>query len=53
MDPQLPACVERVEGAPDEAERWRLEDLPLDDSDFVGAVCVEGHDWRLRCLQYA
>ena len=53
VDPQLPACVERVEGAPDEAERWRLEDLPLDDSDFVGAVCVEGHDWRLRCLQYA
>ena len=52
VDPQLPARLERVDGAPDEAGRWRLEDLPLDGSTFVGAVCVEGQDWRLRCLQF-
>ena len=52
VDPRLPARLERVEGAADEVERWRLEDLPLDGSDYIGAVCVEGQDWRLRCLQF-
>ncbi len=53
VDPRLPACLERVDGATEEAGRWRLEDLPLERGDFVGAVCVEGQDWRLRCLQFA
>ena len=49
--PQLPARLEWVDGDRDEAGRWRLEDLPLDESEYFGAVCVEGHDWRLRCFR--
>lgn len=50
VEPQLPACLEWVEGRPEEVPRWRLADLPFDDGDCFGAVCVEGHDWGMRCL---
>ena len=52
VDPRQPARLERVAGADEVAAHWRLEDLPLDGIDHIGAVCVEGGDWRLRCLQF-
>ena len=51
VDPQLPARLERVEADPDEAARWHLQDLPLEGTDFVGAVCAEGRNWRLCCFE--
>ena len=35
-----------VDGDAEEIERWRLEDLSVGDG-YVGAVCVEGRDWKV------
>jgi 4'-phosphopantetheinyl transferase len=35
---------------PLEAARWSLEELPAG-PDYIAAIAVEGHDWRLRCWQ--
>ena len=34
-----------------EASRWTLQDLPIDRG-YGAALCVEGHGWRLRCLDW-
>ena len=52
VNPRQAARLVGIDGAQDGVERWRLEDLPLSDTDFVGAVCVEGRDWDMRCLQF-
>lgn len=36
----------RTHDEPEEAGRWRMEDLPCE-AGYIGAVIVEGHDWRL------
>jgi len=50
--PEEPAAVHAMEGDADEAKQWRIASLaPADD--FVGAVAVRAHDWRLRRLVWS
>lgn len=47
MAPGKPAGLLTVQGAPQEAERWSLQELNAGDG-YAAAVAVEGHDWRLK-----
>jgi 4'-phosphopantetheinyl transferase len=49
--PDEPARLLSVRGEPNELLRWRLGELSPA-AGFVGAVAVEGHDWRLRCWEW-
>ena len=44
--PGEPARLLHTLDDPSEAERWRLAEVPCGDG-YVGALTVEGHDWRL------
>ncbi len=44
--PGEPARLLETVDDPAEADRWRLADVPCPDG-YVGALAVEGHDWRL------
>lgn len=49
--PGEPAALLRVSGDAQEAARWALREItPV--PDYVGALAVEGHDWRLQCWQW-
>ena len=43
-----PAKLLETRGAPDEADRWSLEEIEID-AGYKAAVVVEGNDWQLRC----
>jgi 4'-phosphopantetheinyl transferase len=48
VPPDDPPRVLRIDGVADAARRWSLRALsPL--PGYVGALAVEGHDYRLRC----
>jgi 4'-phosphopantetheinyl transferase len=48
VPPDDPARVLRIDGSEDAARRWSLRALaPL--PGYVGALALEGHDYRLRC----
>ena len=40
-----------IQRDPFEASRWSLRELPAA-TDYVAALAVEGHGWRLACLQW-
>ncbi len=46
ITPGEPAKLLRIEGPPDEAQRWKLLDMNPAPG-FVGALAVEGAGWRL------
>lgn len=46
-----PPRLIRIAGDPTSATTWSLRDL-LPASDYIGAVAVEGTDWRLMCWGY-
>jgi 4'-phosphopantetheinyl transferase len=47
IDPSRPAALLATLPDPLEASRWSLVEIPADPG-FVGALCVEGNDWKLR-----
>jgi 4'-phosphopantetheinyl transferase len=49
--PEEPTRLLTIDGDRREAERLSLRALPLP-SGYVGALVVEGHDWRLSCWRY-
>lgn len=49
--PGEPAALLRVSGDAQEAARWALREI-TPAPDYVGALAVEGHDWRLQCWQW-
>lgn len=49
--PGEPAILLSTRGNPQEALRWSLQDL-IPDHDYIAALAVEGHDWRLKCWQW-
>ena len=51
LAPGEPAALLRTAGNPQEACRWRLQALEAAPG-YAGAICVEGHDWRLTCWQW-
>ena len=51
LAPGEPARLLHVEGDSREMARWLLRAL-LPSSDYVAAVAVEGHGWRLACWQW-
>ena len=48
--PGEPAALLRTENDVAEASCWRLEEIPIGPH-YIGALAVEGHDWKLRCFQ--
>ncbi|MEO5573861.1 MAG: 4'-phosphopantetheinyl transferase superfamily protein [Gammaproteobacteria bacterium] len=51
LRPGLPASLLSVKNDPGEAARWSLQELIPADG-YVGALGVEGHDWKLKCWQW-
>jgi len=49
--PGEPAALLRVSGDAQEAARWALREI-TPAAGYVGALAVEGHDWRLQCWQW-
>ncbi len=50
LAPRDPAALLSIRGALGEAQRWTLQDLPVD-AGFAGALAVEGQDWYARHWQ--
>jgi len=51
LAPGEPSRLLATTGSPEEPERWRYQELtPADD--YIGALAVEGHDWRLSCWRW-
>ncbi len=50
VSPDQPAALLNAQNVPEETSRWSLADLNPD-SRYVGAIAVEGRDWRLKCWQ--
>ena len=48
LGPLTPAVLLRTRGDEGEALRWSLQTIDLRPG-YVGAIAVEGHDWRLSC----
>lgn len=46
-----PAALLRTAWDPQEASRWSLQEL-TPGADYVAALAVEGHHWRLKCWQW-
>ena len=51
LAPGEPAALLSTLDDPQEASRWSLREL-FPGSDYVAAVAVEGHGWRLQCWQW-
>jgi 4'-phosphopantetheinyl transferase len=51
LAPGEPATLLSTIGGPHETSRWSLRELDLA-PDYVAALAVEGHDWRLKCWQW-
>jgi 4'-phosphopantetheinyl transferase len=51
LTPAEPAAVLGTQRDPSETARWSLQELPLA-PDYVAALAVEGHGWRLACWQW-
>lgn len=51
LTPHEPARLVQTLDDPDEQTRWSLHEL-WPGTEFVGALAVEGHGWRLRCWRY-
>jgi len=51
LAPGEPAAVLGTQRDPCEAFRWSLRELPLA-ADYVAALAVAGHGWRLACWQW-
>jgi len=51
LAPGEPARLIHTAGAPQEAARWSLRAL-APGQDYVGALAVEGQDWRLKCWHW-
>jgi len=49
--PGEPAALLSIAGDPQEASRWSLQAL-APGRGYIAALAVEGHAWRLRCLQW-
>jgi 4'-phosphopantetheinyl transferase len=52
LAPGEPARLLYTSAGPNETSRWTLRELNLYETDFVAAVAVEGHDWRLKCWSW-
>lgn len=52
LAPGEPAALVSTPDDPPEASRWSLREL-FPGPGYVGAVAVEGHDWRLQCWQWS
>jgi 4'-phosphopantetheinyl transferase len=52
LAPGEPAILLSTVGDPHETSRWSLRELDLAPG-YVAALAVEGHDWRLKCWQWA
>jgi 4'-phosphopantetheinyl transferase len=48
LRPGEPAALLATHHDPDEARRWSMRSLVLNEG-YVGALAVEGHSWRLWC----
>jgi 4'-phosphopantetheinyl transferase len=46
-----PALLLSTDDDPQEVARWSLRELTLA-PEYVAALAIEGHDWRLRCWDY-
>ena len=51
LRPGEPAELMSTAWDPKEASSWSMRDVCLP-AGYVGAVCAEGSDWRLRCWQW-
>jgi 4'-phosphopantetheinyl transferase len=51
LSPGEPAELLGSRENPQEASRWTLRELAPGD-DYVAALAVEGHDWRINCWQF-
>lgn len=51
--PGEPARLLYTKTGPQETCRWALRQIHIDEHDFVAALAVEGHNWRLACWQWA
>jgi len=49
--PGEPAALRYTQEGPQEASRWSLQDL-FPGPEYVAALAVEGHEWRLSCWQW-
>lgn len=52
LKPGDPAALLYTYAGIQETSRWRLLEL-FPGPGYVGAIAVEGHDWQLKCLQWA
>jgi 4'-phosphopantetheinyl transferase len=52
LTPGDPPQLLRVYGNPREACRWSMRALYPAEG-YIGALAVEGHEWRLRCWHFA
>jgi 4'-phosphopantetheinyl transferase len=51
LAPGEPAALLNTSEDPEEASRWSLQSF-VPAPGYVGALAVEGHDWRLNCWQW-
>ncbi len=51
LAPGQPAALLAVQDYSEEATRWTIREL-VPGSDYVAALAVEGHNWRLECWQW-
>jgi len=52
LTPGEPVALLRTNGDPQEASRWRIQELAPGAS-CVSALAVKGHHWRLKCWQWS
>ena len=52
LAPGEPARLLHTEGDPQEVSRWILQELTPAPG-YVATLAVEGHDWQLKCWQWA
>ena len=52
LTPGEPAALLHTESPPQETSRWSLQALNPAPG-YAGALAVKGHDWELRCWQWA
>jgi 4'-phosphopantetheinyl transferase len=52
LAPGEPARLLHTRDNPQEARRWSLVDV-APDSQYAGAVAIQGHGWQIRCWEWA